>query len=285
MTSTRRLIYGIMAVITALALMAAALPASPSRRPDQRATRTPRANPAVTLTALQPTVAAGATRLAPTLSAGKATAAALATMAAATATARRLTATPPAKVSAEEASAAITAYADEILGLSVKVTQAGGLTGTINRTLTQTTAGSSAQSLSAKGAAKTYGAILSNGAASLSYGTGTVTGDVTVDVQGSSLGIYSLKVTNTGTLDAAQALQLAQATFPGVGGLEYTVYTVTKGFAWYAKGTSSGVDLKTKKVVTFAQAVVLYVLPAANGQASVSATVGRGELAANLKVP
>jgi len=37
-------------------------------------------------------------------------------------------------------------------------------------------------------AVKTYGATFNNGAAALSYGKGTISGDVNVDVQGASLG-------------------------------------------------------------------------------------------------
>lgn len=269
-------------LISALLIMAAAWPPAADRLPEQSAART--RTPGAAATAVKPTVWAAGTQAAvakATAEAAKATAAAAATQAAAL----RKTVTPPAKLPAEEAAAAIQTYAESVLQISVSVTKAGGLTGTVNRALTQTTAGSSAQSLTAKLAVKTYGALLKGGAASLSYGTGTLTGDVTVDVQGSSLGLYTLVLKPAGPLDSAAALQLAQDTFPGLAGLDYQVYRVNKGFAWSAKSTVTGLDLKTRKAVTLAQAVILYVLPGSGGQVSVSATVGRGEFAANLKVP
>jgi hypothetical protein len=68
-----------------------------------------------------------------------------------------------------------------------------------------------------------------------------------------------------------------------VAGYTYTPQTVTKGFAWYAKGTDQGYDLKTKKVTVLAEAVILYVLPGTGGKATVTATVGRGDFATTVK--
>lgn len=263
--------------VIAIFVIAAARPPAAGTAPDQRATRTPRPGAAATLTAVKP----AATSLAATATALKAT-----TVAAATQAARaRATLTTVATLPAEEAAAAITAYADSVLDLSVSVTKAGGLTGTVNRALSQTTAGGAAQSATVKLAVKTYGAVLRNGAASLSYGVGTLSGDVTVDVQGSSLGVYSLVVPASGALTAESALKLAEATFPALAGRAYTAYAVNKGYAWYAQGSTGGLDPKTGKVVALAEAVILYVVPGAGGKASVSATVGRGEFAANIQVP
>jgi hypothetical protein len=228
------------------------------------------------------TAVAAATKAAGTAPAA-ATKAAATAGAAATKAAGTATAIGAATVSPTEASDAIKAYASSVHGLSVTVKKAGGLTGTVTKSLTQTSSGSSAQSAVAKLAVKTYGATLSNGAASLSYGSGTISGDVTVDVQGSSLAVYSLVVSNSTTLNADSALQLATTTFPGLANLKYTTYKVSTGYAWYFKGTASGIDPKTKKVVTIAEAVILYVLPGASGKASVSATVGRGDFASAIK--
>ncbi len=232
-------------------------------------------NPSAAATILAATARAASTRIA-------ATAAAAATKVG-TVSAIKATITPPSTVAASDASTAITSYASTVLGINVTVTKAGGLTTNVNKLLTQTTSGSSAQSATAKLAAKTYGAVLSNGAASLSYGSGTISGDVNVDVQGSSLGVYSLLASNTGTLNADSALALAKTTFPGIANRKYVTYTVSKGYAWYFKGTASGLDPKTKKVVTLAEAIIFYVLPGASGKASVSATVGRGDFASAVK--
>jgi hypothetical protein len=40
---------------------------------------------------------------------------------------------------------------------------------------------------------------------------------------------------------------------------------------------------KRRKLVTFAEAVILYVLPGASGKVNVSATVGRGDFATAIK--
>jgi hypothetical protein len=241
---------------------------------EQRATRTPRPNLSASSAALKATANAGATRIAATATALRATA-----------TAVRATLTPPATVPADRARAAIEEYASRVLGLTVTVKKAGGITGEVTRALTQLPAGSSAQAATAKIAGVSYGATLGNGAATLSYGSGAITGDVTVDVQASSLGVYSLAVTNTGALNTDSALQLAKTTFPDLASLTYKTYPVSKGYAWYAVSSVSVVDPATRKVTTFVQHVILYVLPGNAGRAMVTATVGRGEFASQLKLP
>ncbi len=194
----------------------------------------------------------------------------------------KITATVP----ADEASAAITTYASEVLGTAVTVKKASGLTADVTNSLTQTQASAEAQAAVVKLAVKTYGATLSNGVASLSYGSGSVSGDVSIDVQGASLGVYSLAVSLKDSLTSESALALALATFPDLAGLDYSTYSVSTGYAWYAVTTVSAIDPKQHKVVTMAQTVILYVLPASGGKtASVSATVGRGDFAELITVP
>ena len=225
------------------------------------------------------TAAAAATKAAAALTQAAPTVAAAATKAALA----KQTITPPAATGAQAATDAIKSYASSVLGITVTVTKAGGLTSAITRTLSQSPKGSAAQLSAVNLAVTSYGATLSNGAASLSYGSGTVTGDVTVDVQGSSLGVYSLLTTYSGTLDANAALDLAKKTFPNLAGFTYTPQTVTKVFAWYAKGNVTGYNTQTKKFETMAEAVILYVLPSTTGKATVSATVGRGTFATAVK--
>ncbi len=292
MTRTRLLLSAGVVSVLALLLIAAADSSTASAGLDQRATRTARADLASTATALKATTAAGTTRVAATATALKLTAAAAATQVAGTATALKATSTAlvanvtaPATIAAGDAAAAIQAYADTVLGVSVTVKKAGGLSGTVSRSLSQTPNGSAAQSATAKLALKTYGATLSYGAASLSYGSGTISGDVNVDVQASSLGVYSLIVTAAAPADANAALELAKATFPALADFTYVAYPASQGYAWYAKGAVSAIDPRTKKVVTLAQAVIVYVVPGAAGKVNVSATVGRGEFATAIKAP
>jgi len=180
----------------------------------------------------------------------------------------------------DEAQASITAYAQTVLGINVTIKSAGGGTGDVNQTGTS----KQAQQYAASVAVKTYYAVLSNGAASLSYGSGTLTGDITVDVQDSSLGVFSLLVTG-GATSADAALALAKQTFPGVASYTYTPYTMSTGYAWYATGTDSVVDASGKQVKTTAQAVILYVLPGKKGKSTVTATVGRGTFATAIQKP
>lgn len=231
-----------------------------------------------TSTALAPTLQAAGTKLGPT-------AMVLATSLAHTATALAPTLQALTKVPTDEAANAITAYGFQVLGINVSVKKATGWTGTINKSLTQTSAGSSAQAATVKIAGKTYEALLGNGAASLSYGSGTISGDVTVDVQGSSLGVYSLVISGTTAINNAEAaLAAAKASFPALKDLAYKPYPVSTGYAWYFKGSVNGYDPKTKKATMLAEAVVLYVAPAGK-VANVSATVGRGDFASQIKLP
>jgi hypothetical protein len=225
------------------------------------------------------TAAAAATKASAAQTQIAGTAAALATRAGSV----KATLTLPATVPAAQAATAIAEYAESVLGIAVTVKKASGVTGEVTRSLAQTAAGSKAQASAVRLAGVSYGAILSNGAASLSYGSGQVTGDVTVDVQGGALGVYSLATTYTGSLNAESALALAKNTFPGVANFSYTKYSVTTGYAWSASGSVTGYDAKTKKFVSLAQAVILYVVPGASGKASVTATVGRGEFATAVK--
>lgn len=185
----------------------------------------------------------------------------------------------------DEAAQAISTYATEVLGTSVTVTAAGGATYDVSRTLSQTEESADAQAYAVKLAVETYAATLKGGAASLSYGKGTVTGDITIDVQASSLGVYTLYVTATGTLTADSALALATKTFPALANLPYEPYTVSKGFAWYTRASVPAIDPKTRQVTSTAQSVILYVTPGSKGQAVVTATVGRGDYASAIQEP
>ncbi len=187
---------------------------------------------------------------------------------------------------ANQAAAALASYASSVLGTTVSVTKAGGLTADITKSLTQTQESADAQTSAIKLATESYGGLLANGVAALSYGTGAVSGDINIDVQGTSLGVYSLALTTSTPLDALGALSLAQKTFPNLAGFAYTTYPVSKGYAWYTTSSVSAIDPKSHKVVMIAETVILYVLPGSNGKtATVSATVGRGDFAKLIEIP
>jgi hypothetical protein len=232
-----------------------------------------------TATALAATLAAGATQLAPTENA-LATEAVNAAHGAATAAAQI---TPPQVTDEAEASAAITAYAQQVLGLSVTIVKAGGLTGEIQHLINLPAAGNAAQAETAKVAAKSYGAVLSNGAASVSYGSGSVSGDLTVDINAASLGAISVDG-GASPRSQAEALALALKVFPALAGQNFIPYPTTQGYSWVAAGQVPGYDAASKQPKLVAQAAMLSVVPAIVVQhALVSAVVGKGDFAANLK--
>ncbi len=64
-----------------------------------------------------------------------------------------------------------------------------------------------------------YGAVFADGGATLSYGDGTITGDIQVDINTSSLGAYTLVAAGPMPAGEADALNFVLANFPGLGGL------------------------------------------------------------------
>lgn len=195
-----------------------------------------------------------------------------------TTTTTRATRTPnPNALSKEEATAALSAYAETVLGRPMKVTWAGGVSGKVS----QTDQSADAQEYAAELATKTYYGTVEGGAASLSYGVGTLTGDTTIDVQGSSFGVYALYMAGSAP-DAASALTVALQTFPGLADQKYTAYPTTTGYLWYAYGSASSIDPATRKLITIGEAAMLYIVPTGKGL-TITATVGRGEFAQSLK--
>src|SRR6185369_2535998 len=213
-----------------------------------------------TATVLAATVAAKLTQLAPTLESGghlagtalanlPGTAEALSSQLAPTGEAlasQAVSAAGTAVTDPAEASAAITAYAQQVLGISVTIVKAGGLTGDIQHLIIMPNAGATAQNATAQVAAKTYGAILSKGAASVSYGSGAVSGDLNVELNAASLGAFSLDA-SAGPTNASEALQVALQTYPALAGQTFIAFPVTQGYAWVAQGKVPGFDRTTKQ--------------------------------------
>jgi hypothetical protein len=187
-------------------------------------------------------------------------------------------------IPAADAAAAISSYASSVLGTPVTVTKAGGVDGDFSINLPQPTESANAESDAINLAVTSYLASLKGGDAFLSYGSGSISGNVSSDVQDHSLGIYSLTVPTSGTLNAPTALSLAKSTFPSIAALPYTAYTVPSGYAWYASTSVSVIDPKTRQVTTSTESVILYVLPGTQGKASVTVSVGRGDFATLLSL-
>jgi hypothetical protein len=177
---------------------------------------------------------------------------------------------------------AIETYAAQVLGIQVSVTAAGTITQQVTRDQAHLETSQKAQAQAVDLAVKSYGALLKNGAASISYGSGTITNDVTIDVQDASLAVYSLGTTYNGALSLERLFDLAIKTYPGLTGRPYAQMDVKTGFAWYAQSSVSVVDPVTRKLKNTSEVVILYIYRGQQNRVSVTAVVGRGDFATLL---
>ena len=232
------------------------------------------AGAAGTGSALQATLAAKATLAAPTLQA----AGTKVSSSAGTAIAEF---TPPQTVDQDEAEAAVVEYAQDILGRDVTVVRAGGLTTEIEKLLNLPDEGDSARQSVADIAARSYAALLDGGAASVSYGTGALSGDLSVDINSSSLGAF---VFSGGALptNGDEQLALALAAFPGLADRTYTPKLVVNGLAWTSQGLVPGFDSKTFAASLVAEKILLAIVPAGLNRTAISVVVGKGDFAAQV---
>ncbi len=177
----------------------------------------------------------------------------------------------------EEGVEAISSYAAEVLGINVEVLRATGGEGTGTRS--GTPQGTPAFT-EITYALRSYAGVLRNGSAALSYGSGTLSGDLTVDVQAHSFGVYTLIVPNSGQLNSDQAFKLALSTFPKLAGYTYTpIQWQGALYAWYAATSISVIDPQTRQLISQTQSVLLYISVGSSGQTLVTASVGRGQFA------
>lgn len=193
------------------------------------------------------------------------------------------TALPHATASPDDADTAITTYAGTVLGIDVSILKSGGMTGEVAQALSLSPSGMETQAQVQNAAYATYGALLSNGAASVSYGSGTVSGDIQVDIQAASLGIFSLH-SGSGAGSESEALGLVKTAFPGIADRAYTPVSTPKGFAWTYEGQTQGIDLKSGQLTQVSERIVVGVQNPLL-QTLVYAIVGRGELATQVKFP
>lgn len=231
-----------------------------------------------TAQAFQATLSAASTETQPTLAAAATQAAGIA----ATAQAALTTITPPAVVGEADASTVITQYAQDVLGISVAIVRAGGLTTDVNRQINLSQTGDTAQEGTAQVAVETYAALLQGGAGSVSYGSGTVAGDVTVDINSASLGAFSFESGNAVPASEAEALTLVLQTFPGLSNRTFTAISTPKGFAWVAEGQVPGFDIQTLQATLIAEKVQIGIVPSGARRSSIYAVVGKGSFAANI---
>jgi hypothetical protein len=233
----------------------------------------------------QPTVEAATTQLQPTLQAVMQTAQAslgqlMPTIEALGTQAGNIVQTPQ-PVGQGSAASVVQAYAQQILGTSVTVQKAGGLTADIASQIKIPPSALSAQDAVAKVALQTYGALLNGGAGSVSYGSGAVSGDVSADINSSSLGAFSFEL-NTSPATEADAKAAALQAFPGLSSRSFTAETASAGFAWKAQRQTPGFDPKTKQPTLVNETVLLGIIPGSAGKSTAYAVVGKGDFAAQL---
>jgi len=186
-------------------------------------------------------------------------------------------------VSADVATQTIIDYAVNTFAIPVTVVKAGGTDANIVKAFPVPTSVLFAQSLATLISPQAYVAQLSNGVAWVNTGIGTVSATgIRANIQNASLGVYALTVQKTGALDAASALALAKATYPGLSNETYTASTSSNGFSWSSFGIASVIDPATRQFTVTPQKVILSVVPGTDGTATVSIAVGRGTFAIAL---
>jgi hypothetical protein len=233
---------------------------------------------AATAQAAQSTVVALATQSQPTVEALASQAAALAS----TVQAALTTITPPSVIGQADASAVVSQYALEVLGITVNIVRAGGLSNDIDRQINLSPDGEVAQSGTTQLALQTYAAFLQGGAASVSYGSGVVAGDITVDINSSSLGAFSFELGQKVPESEAEALTIVLQTFPGLSNRPFTPHEAVQGYAWLAEGQVAGFDVQTLQATLVAEKVLVGLIPAGLGRSTAYAVVGKGAFATNV---
>lgn len=211
------------------------------------------------------------------------TASALLTEAAPTVAALSTQAAQVTPINATDASAAVSAYAEMVLGATFTIVRAGGASSEIERLLQASPSGTAAQSSVAQVAMQTYLAVLAGGVGSVSYGNGEVAGDLNMDINASSLGVFSLEARQPMYVTEEEALAAVWHTFPALSDRAYTRQATTKGYAWLAEGQAQGFDIKTRQATLIAERVIIGVMPAGPRQTVVYAIVGKGDFAANVQ--
>lgn len=182
-------------------------------------------------------------------------------------------------VSNYDAAQAITAFAKMMLGTEVSVLRAGGASGDLMLLPSVAAQLSSAVKL----AGAVYVGALSNGAAQVALGSGSISGDLNADIQSVSLGAYSILHDEPMPKDATSAFNLAKSTYPALATLSYTQQNTQTGYMWYTVTTHPGVEPKTKTVITVAEAVLLGVMPGGARGSVVWVVVGNGTFASSIK--
>jgi hypothetical protein len=131
-------------------------------------------------------------------------------------------------------------------------------------------------------AVESYAALLKNGVASVSYGSGSITGDVSADIPWASLGAFSLRA-ESAPADADEALDMVKKTYPGLANLDYQVLDTSRGYLFRALTARLTRDPDTMQPSMVPWAVLAGTMTGPKGRTFVFAVVGTGEFATTVK--
>jgi hypothetical protein len=191
----------------------------------------------------------------------------------------RISETESAPVPQIDAEAAIQTYAQNVLGLDIPDLKAVGKSGEINLPISTLEGVEFAVDF----AGTTYAGIWSRGAASLSFGDSTISGDLYADVQDGSLGAFAVRVDHDYPADAPTALGLILTTYPGISGYEYfETPAEDRGFEFYA-GKADNIGIQDWGVTLTGTTIRAGVKPGVlGGNSVVWVVVASGALASPL---
>jgi hypothetical protein len=178
-------------------------------------------------------------------------------------TAARTISPPPATVTnvtripQYDAAQMITSFATQYLGTSVTVVRAGGATGNVNVPSVQQAQVNAGVSVAGQSSVGVITLKDAPGVAQVAVGSGTISGDLSADISGASLGAYSVTSKSTSPTSASAALQLIRSTYPSLANINLAQKSATQtAYVFAATITHQGVDWQTKKAVVVNESIV-----------------------------
>lgn len=177
--------------------------------------------------------------------------------------------------SQEEAALAIEAYARDVFSTTVDVTVGRGVVGDLNLPMPVESSTTTALRLSSV----TYLGLLSDGAASLSFASGTTGKDLASGIQQASMGILSFRRSKTMPSSAEDALALIQENFPSLVNQPLVLDSAENGYVFRTKEPNDW-SLRGGKITLKKSMVLAGISPGRTyGQINVWAVVSTGVLA------
>jgi hypothetical protein len=194
-----------------------------------------------------------------------------------------VTVTNVTRIAQYDAAQMISTFATQYLGTNVTVTRAGGARGDVNLPSRIDADVNAAVSLSGQ---TVLGLITLGGAtggAQVAVGSGSISGDLSADISGASLGAFSVIAKTAPPQDATASLALVRQYYPALAKINLQQQSTAQGtFVFYAATTHSGVDWKTKQATAVAEAIVAGTTRQ-GASAMVWVVIGNGTFATSVK--